>query len=549
MFRDPWYLAALAAACAAAAALHAWAARRRRRVTAALGRPETIARLLPPETARRRRFKAGLQLAGLALVFAALAGPQWGVELVETRADARQVFIAVDVSASMSAEDVAPSRMEKAKRQLAVLLDSLAGDRVGVIAFAGSAAVLCPVTGDIDAAKQILAGLGPASIPEPGTAIGSALRLAVDALQRYSGGRAVVLLSDGEDHHTDPLGAAAQAASAGVRVYAVGIGTPEGAPLPLKAKDGGALTGYKKDSKGQTVMSRLGEGALAEIAQRTGGAYWRASPADEEIAEIARRIGALERGPGTSGSSARYRNRFLLPLALGLIVLAAEPLVPLRGGLLLLLLLLPRPAAAAGREADLREGNRLYEKRRYRESLERYARARAENDARPEFNSGDALYRLEDFEAAARKFQGLAEDGRQSRGARAAAYYNLGNTLVRGRDFRAAVTAYRNAVLLAPQDEDARHNLAVALRLLRQPPPPRKQCRKPDPDRKPQDDRPQPKSGQPPPPAPRPQDQVSREEAERIMRSVAEKEKTGAAKAVPRPASSRPPRPRGGEDW
>lgn len=556
MFRNPWYLAALLAACGAAAAAHFRAGLRRKDITRQIGEARTLARLVPAEIIFRRRLKAGLQLAALALLFIALAGPQWGVELVATNTDARQVFVAVDVSASMAAEDTPPNRLEKAKRELSLLLDSLKGDRVGVIAFAGSAAVLCPITSDVEAAKQILSSLSFASIPEPGTAIGSAVRLALGALNRYSGGRAIVLLTDGEDHNTDPLGAANEAAAAGVRLYAVGIGTADGAPLPIKEENSAALLGYKKDKGGQTVISRLGEKTLAEMAARTGGAYWRATASDEEVGDIMRQIESLERSQGARGSSARYRNRFLFPLALALILLTAELLVPLRGPIVCLalaLLCLPRPALAGGRESALREGNRFYSQRRYQDALARYGQAHGRADPRPDFNSGDALYRLEDYDRSEQLFRSLAGNERLPRPTRASAYYNLGNVSVRKEDYRAAVDAYRKAVTLAPDDADARHNLAVALRMLRNPPPPKPKCNKPKPNQ------PQPKGGKsdspqpnPPPqqqPAPRPQDRVSRDEAERIMRAVAEKEKSGARKAAQRLTAGDKRRPPAQEDW
>jgi Ca-activated chloride channel family protein len=548
----------MALAVGAATALYLWAAARRREIAKSLGDPGMLSRLIPSETTARRRLKAALLLSGLALVFVALAGPQWGVELVTTRSDVRQVIIAVDTSLSMTAEDVSPNRLEKAKRELAQLLASLKGDRVGVIAFAGEAGILCPLTTDVEAAKQILSGITVGSIPVPGTAIGTAVRLAASALQRYPGGKALVLLTDGEDHHTDPLGAAAEAAAAGVKIYAIGIGTAEGNPLPIKEEGSGALTGYKKDLKGSTVISRLGEKTLMDMAARTGGAYYRASPAEDEVSDIARRIEGLEKSQGVAGASQQYRNRFIFPLAAAFVLLLAELLVPLRrspaaGKAALLLLCLLPTFAHAGDESDLRAGNRLYNKRQFTQALERYRAAQRPGDMRPDFNAGDALYRLEDLDEAAQKFQRMADDPKVPREARAAAYYNLGDVLVQKQDYAGAVAAFRRAVVLAPQDRDSRDNLAVALRMLKHPPPPKKQCNKPNPDKKKDEKKDQKDKGggnnsesKPPPPAPRPQDQMSKDDAQRIMRSVAEKEKASKSQMQQvSPQKRLPPE----EDW
>ncbi|MCM2304144.1 MAG: VWA domain-containing protein, partial [Elusimicrobia bacterium] len=228
MFRSPVWLAAGLLLLPAAWALLRWAELGRRRVTEAMGASAVLARTI----AGARPNLSGLRLAAVALLLIALAGPQFGVELVETRSDARQAVIAMDVSLSMLTPDVKPNRLERAKASLALLIDQLRGERIGVVAFAGEALTVCPLTQDADAAKQLLGALDVGAVPTPGTAVGGALRTAVAMLGRYPGGKAVILLTDGEDHKSDPLGAAREAAAAGVRVYAVGIGTPDGEPIP-----------------------------------------------------------------------------------------------------------------------------------------------------------------------------------------------------------------------------------------------------------------------------------------------------------------------------
>ena len=549
MFRDPRWLAAALVALPAAWGLLRWAEARRRRVSEAMGRG------LEPYG---RGAAAVLRLSGIALLLVALAGPQFGVELVETRSDARQAVIAVDVSLSMLTADVKPNRLERAKAGLSLLIDQLRGERIGVVAFAGEAQTVCPLTQDADAAKQLLGALAVGSVPTPGTAVGGALRTAVAMLGRYPGGKAVILLTDGEDHKSDPLGAAREAAAAGVRVFAVGIGTPDGEPIP---GDGGA---YHKNAKGATVVSRLDEGVLAQIARETGGAYYRTTPGSDEIADIAKRVGELDAAKGVSGTANLWRNRYAWPAAAAFLLLLLELLWPLRtlakaAALTAAILLAPAsPAAAASAEGALRAGNKLYGKGKYEAALERYgtAAARSPKDPRPAFNAGGALYRLEKLEDSTAMYEAVAARKDLPAATRAAALYNLGNARFKGGDLPGAAAAFRGALTLSPGDMEARHNLAVTMQKLKNPPPKSGQDKKKDEPQKPEDKKDKPQGGgggggeQPKsPPKTRPEDQLTKEEAERILRAVGEREKQAQQQAQEgkgRQALGKPPT---GEDW
>lgn len=560
MLKDWRWLLAAVPALAAARGLLAWAAARRGRIAAALGRVETLRRCAE-DAAGARALRGRLRLGALACLFVALAGPRWGVELVETRSDARNVVVAVDVSKSMLAQDVKPSRLERAKGALSLLLDQLKGERVGVVAFAGEAQTVCPVTSDVEAAKQLLSALEPGAVGVPGTAVGSAVRLGASMLGRYPGGKAVVLITDGEDHDTDPLGAAREAARSGVRVFTLGVGSPEGEPIPV-----GGPGEYLKDAKGRTVVSRLGEEALARVAELSGGAYFRSSPGEEELAAIVARIREEAGASGLSGSANRWKDRASWPLALAFALLLAELLVPLAPGrsptasgsgapsphgsaaALMLFLLAGTPALAATAEGELRAGNRLYGQERYAEALQRYGAAAGKRpkDARPLFNAGGALYRQERWDDASKAWAAVAARPDLEPAVRAAALYNLGGARYRAGDYRGAVDAYRASLSLRPGDPDARRNLAVALKRLKEPPPqegpPKDDGRQPP--------RPQDQGGQrPQPSSPRNRDQLTREQAEQVMRAVAEREKAAQKNAPPAPRGDGKDRQKGKEDW
>jgi Ca-activated chloride channel family protein len=570
MLRDPRWLLAGLPALGAAWALLAWAAARRRGVSDALGRALILARVTE-DAAARRRLANGLRLAALALIFVALAGPQWGVDLVRTNASARQVVVAIDVSLSMRTPDVKPTRLERAKASLSLLLDQLRGDRVGVVAFAGDAQIVCPLTSDVDAAKELLSALDVGAVPVPGTAIGTALRLATSMLAKYPGARNVVLLTDGEDHRSDPLGAAREAAAAGVNVFTVGIGTPEGEPIPV---DGG---GYKKDAHGATVVSRLGEDPLSQIAQITHGAYYRTSPGEDEIAQIAARVNASDPAHGLGGTATRWHDRYIWPLSLAFALLILELLLPLgpaprpadekrRASAVVVVVALAFGTAARARAdflpGPLDDANKKYANGKYEEALDLDARAAeaAPSDPTPVFNAGDALFRLDRDSDAAGAFSAVAAGRDVPRSLRAQALYNLGNTRYAAEDYPGAAAAYRGALALAPSDPDARRNLVLAV-LREKNPPPKKNPSKNKKDQPKQNPPPPPKPDQDkkqgggqdktPPTKPRPQDQMSREDAERVMRAVSEREKAAQKQASPTASYGNrpPPRARTEEDW
>ncbi|MDE2490727.1 MAG: VWA domain-containing protein, partial [Elusimicrobia bacterium] len=491
------------------------------------------------------------------------AGPQWGVDLVRTTASARQVVVAVDVSLSMQTPDVVPTRLERAKSSLSLLLDQLKGDRVGVVAFAGDAQVVCPLTDDVEAAKELLGALEVGAIPTPGTAIGSAIRTAASMLGRYPGDKSVVLLTDGEDHRSHPLGAAREAAASGVRVFTVGIGTTEGEPIPI----GGG--GYKKDSQGRTVVSRLGETTLMQIARITGGTYYRTSPGEDEISDIAAKIQAGRAAGGIAGTAQRWHDRYAWPLGLAFLLLLVEMLLPLvpvprpRGAApaalaLLALLAAPPRAGAAFFEGTLRDANKNYAQGRYEDALAGYGDASAArpSDPRPVFNAGDALYRLDRDSEAAGAFASVAAREGAPIPLRASAFYNLGNARYRGGDYKGAADAYRRSLILSPDDAAARLNLAIALRSIRHPPPKDRGGKNKNQPPKPKPGGGKSSSGggqnRPNQPPPRPQDRMSQEDADRVLRAVAQREKAAQQKAgspLNDYGKERPKPPPNGDDW
>ncbi len=336
---DPQMLSLLAALPVVVAALW-WNAARRRRATEMFGRSATVSNLIVGRARWWRLSRALLVLVGAALIIVAFAGPQYGSRTRVLRKRGIDVVIALDFSKSMLARDVHPSRIKRAKAELERLLSELDGDRVGLVAFAGDAMAF-PMTVDYSAVRLFLRDLGPMDMPVGGTAIGKALIASKRLIERSNGGRGeqdsptrrskvVLLITDGEDHEGDPLAAAEELAAAGIRVFAVGIGSGRGEPIPRYTADG-TLTGHIKDSDGRLVMTSLSpenEETLEEIASTTGGTYVRAEEGTVGVSEIRAELAKLQASEQKARRVTVHENRFALVLLPAFFLIVLEALLP-----------------------------------------------------------------------------------------------------------------------------------------------------------------------------------------------------------------------------
>jgi Ca-activated chloride channel family protein len=302
-----------------------WALGRRRQALLRFAEARLLPALTPDVDERRRRLRALLVLTGLTFIVVALAGPRWGFHWEEVHREGIDLIVALDTSRSMLAPDVKPNRLERAKLAVQDLVNQLRGDRVGLVAFAGSAFVQCPLTLDYDAFAESLRAVDVGIIPKGGTALATAIRQGLAAFEGRQGRHnALIIITDGEDHEGDVDGAAQAASEAGVKVYTVGIGTVGGELIP--AADG--QQGFLKDRRGQVVKSRLDEETLQKIATTTGGAYVHASGPDLGLDELYEGyIGKMEKRELKSTMERRYEEHFQWPLAVGVLCLAAEMLV------------------------------------------------------------------------------------------------------------------------------------------------------------------------------------------------------------------------------
>lgn len=323
----PTYLWTLAAV-PLAIGLFVWAAWRRREALRRFGNEPIVSRLIAAVSARRRRWKAAAVVGSVLLLALALAGPRYGTKLREMKREGVDLVIALDVSASMLAEDVAPNRLSRAKNEIKKLLDDLKGDRVGLVIFAGDAFIQCPLTTDYSALRLFLDVAEPNMIPTPGTDFSAALTQAINAFEAPSDQadkptRALLFVSDGENHVADIKELTDKARSERIVMYAAGVGETTGSPIPLS--NNGRRIGYKKDREGNIVHTRLEEQALQTLA--SGASYYRVARTSSTLPNMISALDRLEKQELAREEYEEYQERFQWPLALALLILALERIV------------------------------------------------------------------------------------------------------------------------------------------------------------------------------------------------------------------------------
>lgn len=301
--------------------------RKKRTALSGFAENKLLSRLVGEEKKGRIYFKIFLILFALALVIVALAGPRWGSRYQEVNQQGVDIMIAVDVSSSMLVQDVKPSRMERAKREMQDFIKIVQGDRIGLVAFAGSAFVQCPLTLDYGALSMFLSELGPGLIPVEGTDIGAAIDTAVSSFDEKSNtDRVILLITDGEDNEGKAVKAGEKAADKKVKVFIFGIGEASGGPVPA---EGG---GFVKDRWGKMVLSKLDEEGLKKIASSTGGDYVRSVAGDLDLDVLYYSGIKLKTDAKTlkSGKIKVYEERFMIFVFAAFVLLLLEGFIEVR---------------------------------------------------------------------------------------------------------------------------------------------------------------------------------------------------------------------------
>ena len=295
--------------------------RARHKALARFAASEVLKELMPDVSQGRVRLKAALFIVAVAVVIIAAARPQFGSKLREQKSEGIEMMLVVDVSNSMLAEDFSPSHLDRTRYAIDKLFSSLHQDRVGMVVFAGEAKVQLPITTDYRMAKAFAKRLSPALVSVQGTDLGQALSLATLSFSNAKDkSRTIILITDGEAHDANAIEAAHRAAEQGIRLFCIGIGTPEGAPIKIGGE-------FIRDEHGDMVVSRLNEKMLQEIAEIGDGGYIRATNQAFGLAEIVDKINEMERGEQTSLQFEEYNEQFPVFLWVALVLLLLDALI------------------------------------------------------------------------------------------------------------------------------------------------------------------------------------------------------------------------------
>lgn len=504
----------------------------KRKTRARIGDPALVGQLVKNFSPLRFGIKAGLVLLALVAVILGAANFQRPGAMQNINRRGVDVMLVLDVSKSMLARDIKPSRLEKAKQLLIRLTDRLENDRLGLVIFAGRAYLQMPLTTDHGAAHMYIQNASPDIVPTQGTVIGEALRMANTAFnskeRKY---KAIILLSDGEDHDPEALKVAKDLASNGVMINTIGIGSAEGSPIvdPVTNE-------LKKDEQGNTVISKLNEAELQQLADATNGRYVRMDNLDDVLITMNQQLDSVEKKSLNDTAFIDYISYFQWFLGIALVLLLAEYLLPERrrrnlrpaAGMGILLLCCSLPSSAQKEDALIRSGNRYYKQKQVDQSLKQYEEAvkKAPGNPTANYNLGNARFRKNNYNDAANSYNASVEHttdkAMQEKG-----LYNKGVALVKQQKLQESIDAWKNALKLDAGDEDARENLQKALQQMKQQQQSQQEKDKKDQkEKKEQKDKKEENKEQEQPQQPKPQpSRLTKQQVEQYLKTLQQKEK------------------------
>jgi tetratricopeptide (TPR) repeat protein len=493
-----------------------------------IGDPRLVKEMIRNYSAQRFALKFILFITAFAAGVFALANLRTAKGSEKVSRNGIDVMIAIDVSKSMLAQDVKPTRLERAKQALGKLIDKLSNDRIGIVVFAGKAYLQMPLTGDHGAAKMYLNSATPDIVPTQGTVISEALKMCYASFntkeKKY---KSIILISDGEDHDEEATKIAGQMAGEGVVINTVGIGSPDGGTIFDPA------TGEtKKDNEGNVVITKLNEAELMMIAEKGNGIYQLYNNTDEVVAKLDAQLNTMDQRTVTEDSLVNYESFFQYFLLLSLLLLVIEMLiservnvnkrkkisVKLAALLPVVFCLLPITSSAQDDKKIIKKGNEAYQKNEFDKAAEEYKKVTAKTpaNATAQYNLGNALYKSNKADEAVDAYDN-AVGNLKAKNEKGQAFYNKGVVLQNNKKLPECIAAYKSALKLNPQDEDARQNLQKALQQQKQQE--QKDKKKPKEDQKKEQKKQEEKQPQPQP------SKITKKDAEEKLKALLQQEK------------------------
>ena len=427
--------------------------------------------LMPDVSHFRPRVKFWLLLAALALLVVMLARPQMGTKISQEKRTGIETIIALDISNSMRAEDIIPSRLDRSKMMIENLVDHFTNDKIGLIVFAGDAFVQLPITSDFVSAKMFLSSIDPSMMATQGTDIAAAINMAVNSFTQEEGiGKAIIVITDGEDHEGGAMEAAEAARKKGMSVYVLGVGSTQGAPIPIPG------TGdYMKDNTGNTVMSALNEEMCRQVAQAGGGVYIHVENNSAAQQQLDNELDKLSKKETSTTVYSDFDEQFQAFGILALLLLILEICIfdrrnPLLKNLSLfkrkvaavLLLLVAMSVSAQTDRQYIRQGNKQFNAGDYPNAEVSYRKAVEKNPKNPQaaYNLGNALLAQKKDSAAIEQFQNASKlETNPLR--KYQSFHNIGVICQSHKMYGEAIEAYKNALRLNPADDETRYNLIL----------------------------------------------------------------------------------------
>ena len=457
----------------------------KKRVVARIGDPSLVEQLISSFSSVRFLIKAVLVLIAFFIIVVGAGNPQKPGKMENVQRKGVDVMICLDVSKSMLARDIKPSRLDKAKQLLQLLTEKLENDRIGLILFAGRAYLQMPLTSDHGAARMYIQDASPDAVPTQGTVIADALKMANEAFnskdRKY---KSVLLISDGEDHDPDALNTAKELAKDGVMINTIGIGSPDGSPIVDPAT--GEL---KKDEQGNTVISKLNEAELQQLADAGNGQYLRLDNVDDALITMTEQLDSVEKKSMSDAEFVDYISYFQWFLGIALVFLlvdfffserrpaarakrerpaAVKGVVAAKAAVATLLLLgmltATLPASAQNANPQIRSGNRLYKKGQIDQSVQKYQQAvqQAPKNPTANYNLGNAQFKKNNYDEAAHSYDATVENSKDN-AMKEKGYYNKGVAMIKQKKLQESIDAWKQALKLDANDADARENLEKAL--------------------------------------------------------------------------------------